>query len=599
MSYRKVANQIPLPVRNALISIQNCKLESNPPSFQPKYTAKLSTNLIKAYFDTGLLKQARQVFDEMPERDVVAWTAMISGYTACNRLNFAWMMFKDMMSDSLEHPNEFTFSSVLKACKGMKSFCHGALSHGLALRHGFVGSSIYVDNALLDMYATCCITMEHACLMFGEILVKNQVSWTTIMTGFTHRNDGLAALEVFRQMLMEDAEQCPYSFSIAVRACAGIGSLTYGQQIHASVFKQGFDLNIPVTNSVLDMYCKCNCFHEADECFNGMKERDSITWNTLIAGYEKFDPVKSLHMFLQMEFVGCTPDCFTYTSVIAACTNLSVLRCGQQIHGGIFKRGLEQDLPLANSLIDMYAKSGSIEDSSRIFCEMSCRDLFSWTSMMIGFGNHGYGKEAVELFNQMVNSGIRPDTIVFMALLTACSHAGLVDEGLSYFKLMTNEYKITPDQEIYACAIDLLGRGGRVKEAYDMILNMRFKPDESVWAAFLGACKAHGHPIMGKMTAQQVLDLRPRKAGIYVLLANMYTAEGKWGDRAKMRTLINELGNKKVAGRSWVEIKDHIYSFVAGDGGGSHLESTYQTEERDLAISYGANEVVQEGSGVM
>ncbi|KAJ9550591.1 hypothetical protein OSB04_014636 [Centaurea solstitialis] len=573
MSYRKVPNQIPPPVRNALISIQNCKLESNPPPFPPKSPAKLSTNLIKAYFDNGLLKQARQVFDEMPERDVVAWTAMISGYASCNRHTFAWMMFKDMLSESLDHPNEFTFSSVLKACKSMKSLCYGALSHGLALRHGFVSGSMYVDNALLDMYATCCVTMEHACLVFREIRVKNQVSWTTLMTGFTHRNDGFAALEVFRQMSMEDAEQCPYSFSIAVRACAGVGSSTYGQQLHASVFKHGFHLNIPVMNSILDMYCKCDYLNEAYECFNGMNERDEITWNTLIAGYEKSDPMRSLHLFLQM---GCTPNCFTYSSVIAACTNLSVLRCGQQIHGGILKRGLEHDLLLANPLIDMYAKSGSIEDSSRIFHEMPFRDLFSWTSMMVGFGSHGYGKEAVGLFDQMVSSGIQPDRIVFMAVLTACSHAGLVDEGLSYFKLMTDEYGIVPDREIYACVIDLLGRGGRVEEAYDMILGMRFEPDESIWAAFLGGCKAHGQPIMGKMAVQRVLDLRPRKAGVYVMLANMYTAEGKWGDRAKMRTLINDLGSKKVAGRSWVEVQDRIYSFVAGDGGCSNLESVDQ-----------------------
>ncbi|MFS7906800.1 putative tetratricopeptide-like helical domain superfamily [Helianthus anomalus] len=213
-----------------------------------------------------------------------------------------------------------------------------------------------------------------------------------------------------------------------------------------------------------------------------------------------------------MELQGCTADCFTFSSVITACTNLSALTSGQQCHCRIFMKGLEQNLALANSLIDMYAKSRSIQDSRIIFSEMCCRDWVSWTSMMIALGSHGYGHEAVELLNQMVKSGIKPDMIVFIAVLTACSHAGLIDRGLTYFKLMTTTYKMRASQEIYACVIDLLVRGGRFKEAYDIIRSMPSAPDESVWAAFLGECKAHGQPTM---TARQVLDLKPKKSGIF------------------------------------------------------------------------------------
>ncbi|KAL8249241.1 hypothetical protein R6Q59_006109 [Mikania micrantha] len=568
MSRQKLHNQIPVLIRNTLDWSQHSKPQINPtPPIQQKSTAKKSTNLIKIYIDNGLLKQARQLFDEMPDRDVVAWTTMISGYTARECYNYAWMMFKDMMREGLDHPNAFTFSSVLKACKGMKSGSCGASGHGLALKYGFVGSSLYVDNALLDMYASCSASMEEARLVFEDIRVKNPVSWTTLITGFAHRGAELAALEVFRQMFMEEeAEQNPYSFSIAIRACAGVRSHTYGKQIQVLVIKLGFNHNIPVMNSILDMYTKCNCFLEAHVCFNEMNTKDDITWNTLIAGYMKPDPLKSLHLFLQMELQGCTPNCFTFSSVIAACTNLSALTCGQQIHCRIFKKGHEQNLPLANSLIDMYAKSGSIQDSRRIFSEMFCRDRVSWTSMMIAFGNHGYGPEAVELLNQMINSGIEPDMIVFIAVLTACSHAGLVEQGLKFFKLMSST---STSQEIYACVVDLLGRGGRLKDAYDMIRRMPFEPDESVWAAFLGACKAHGQPVA---SALQVLDLKSKEPGIYVTLANMYAAEGKWDDRAKMRGLVN----KKAAGRSWLEVHDQVFSFVAGDGGGSHTEPVYQ-----------------------
>lgn len=372
----------------------------------------------------------------------------------------------------------------------------------------------------------------------------------------------------------DEAEPNPFSFSIAVRACASIGSYTYGKQIHGAIIKYGFDSSIPVMNSILDMYCRCSCLCEARHCFHIMTHRDLITWNTLIAGYEKTDPKASLCIFSHMESQGFSPNCYTFTSVIAACSNLAVLGCGQQVHCRILQRGLEGDLALGNALIDMYAKCGSIVDSSRYFGKMCDRNLVSWTSMMIGYGTHGYGKEAIALFDEMVGSGIRPDRIVFMAVLSACSHAGLVDEGLSYFKSMTADYKITLDQEIYGCVVDLLGRGGRVQEAYELIESMPFKPDESVWGAFLGACKAHGLPL-GKKAARRVLDSRPNMTGIYVMLSNIYAADGKWGDFAKMRKLMRRMGNKKETGRSWVEVRNRVCSFIVRDKVGSHIELVY------------------------
>ncbi|KAI3445441.1 hypothetical protein Pfo_002106 [Paulownia fortunei] len=527
---------------------------SNPP-FLPKPPSVLATNVIKSYFETGLVREARTLFDEMPDRDVVAWSAMISGYTSCNFHMNAWTMFGEMLRDGAGvQPNEFTFSSVLKACKSMNSLSSGALAHGLALKHGVLGS-IYVGNALMDMYGTCCDCMDRACAVFEEIGVKNSVSWTTLIAGYTHLGDGHGGLQVFRQMLLEEAELNPFNVSIAIRACASIGSQAYGKQIHARVFKCGFESSIPVMNSMLDMYCRCIGFSEADRCFHGMAERDIITWNTMIAGYEKSDPYEALNLYSSLEFEGLTPNCFTFTSVIAAVANMAVLGVGEQVHGGIVRRGLGDDLGVANALIDMYAKCGSIMNSCKIFNEMHAKNVVTWTSMMVGYGSHGHGKEAVELFDKMVQSGVRPDRIVFVAVLNACSHTGLVDEGLRYFKSMVSKYNITPDQEIYGCIVDLLGRAGRVKEAYELIEAMPFMPDESVWGAFLGACKAHKLAELGNLAASRVLDLRPSVAGTYLALSNIYAADGKWGDFARIRKLLRGMGSKKEAGRSWIEVR--------------------------------------------
>ncbi|PIN17614.1 hypothetical protein CDL12_09727 [Handroanthus impetiginosus] len=547
----------------------------NPP-FSPKPPSHLATNVIKSYFETGRVREARTLFDEIPERDVVAWSAMISGYSSCDLHTEAWVMLREMLraGDGVQ-PNEFTFSSALKACKGMNSLSCGALVHALALKLGVLGN-IYVGNALMDMYGTCCSRMDRAFAVFEEIGAKNSVSWTTLIACHTHLGDGHGGLRVFRQMLLEEAELNPFNVSIAISACASISSQVYGRQIHAAVFKRGFESSIPVMNSILDMYCRCNGLSEASRCFHGMTERDIITWNTMIAGYEKSDPYEAINLYSSLEFEGLTPNCFTFTSVIAAVANMAVLGVGEQFHGGILRRGLGDDLGVANALIDMYAKCGNIMNSCKIFNEMHVKNVVSWTSMMVGYGSHGHGKEAIALFDKMVQSGVRPDRIVFVAVLNACSHTGLVDEGLRYFKSMVSNYNITPDQEIYGCVVDLLGRAGRVKEAYELIEAMPFMPDESVWGAFLGACKAHKLAELGKLAASRVLELRPSVAGTYMAFSNLYAADGKWGDYARIRKLLRRMGSKKEAGRSWIEVRNDIYSFVAGDKLGSRIEWVYE-----------------------
>ncbi|CAI0551961.1 unnamed protein product [Linum tenue] len=407
---------------------------SSPFSAAPKGPSVLATSLIKSFFDQGLATEARDLFDEMPDRDVVAWTAMVTGYAARSQNTRAWGVFCEMLRKEIV-PNAFTFSSVLKVCK------------------------------------------------------------------------------------------------------------------------------VPLAN----------------QCFTEMRQKDLITWNTLISGYEKFDSTQSLLVFSRMESEGFTPNCFTFTSVTAACANLAVISCGQQVHGGIIRRGLNSNLALVNSLIDMYAKCGSITEAHKIFNEMPVRDLVSWTSMMIGYGAHGYGEEAVALFEEMVKADVKPDQIVFMAVLSSCSHAGLVDQGLNYFNSVMDHYKIKPNQEIYGCVVDLLGRAGRVEEAYELIQSMPFKPDESVWGALLSACKTHSLPGLAKLAALRVLDLQPNVVSTYVMLSNIYAAEGEWRESARMRKLMKEIVSKKVSGKSCIEVKNQVYSFVVGDTVGTHMERAYQT----------------------
>ncbi|KAF6139769.1 hypothetical protein GIB67_024046 [Kingdonia uniflora] len=530
----------------------------------PKGPSILATNLIVSYCTKGLLKEAHQLFDEIPERDVVAWTAMISGYTSSGHCSQSWDMFGMMMGSDDVSPNSFTVSSVLKACKEMECYYCGVMVHGLAIKYG-VDGSIYVDNALMDMYVTCGDTMDDACVVFKGIRVKNVVSWTTMIAGYTHRGDGFRGLHVFRDMLQEEVELNSFSWSISIRACASIGSKFYGEQIHSAVVKHGFETNVPIGNSLVDMYCRCNSLSEAFNFFCEMVEKNLITWNTMIAGFGRSGPHSSLKFFCQMGSENIIPNCFTFTSVAAACADLAALSCGKQVHGAIVHRGLERNVPLANALIDMYAKCGNIGDSRTIFNEMVVRNLITWTSMMNGYGSHGYGREAIGLFNEMLDSGIKPDQIVLMGLLSACSHSGLVEEGLKYFNSLCIDTHVALNQEIYGCVVDLLGRAGKVSEAYELIEKMPFEPDEFVWSALLGACKAHKVLYLGRLAADKILDLKPNRADTFLVLSNIYAAEGKWGDFAKVRKLMRGVWSKKEAGRSWIEVKNQVYSFVVGD----------------------------------
>nr|GMD96674.1 putative pentatricopeptide repeat-containing protein At1g56570 [Ipomoea batatas] len=406
-----------------------------------------------------------------------------------------------MMRDTSVHPNEFTFQGTLKAFKGMKSPSCGALVHGLVIKHG------KHESIEKSVRKTMCL---------GQ----------TMIAGYTHQGDGYCGLQAFKQMLLEGVEPNAFSFSIAIKACALISPFSNGRHLHAAVIKHGFDFNIPVMNSILDMYCRGDNLNEANHCFHCMPQRDIITWNTLIAGYEKSNPKESINFYLLLELEGPSPNTFTFSSIIAAVANLAALSCGEQVHGRIIQRGLGWNLELANALIDMYAKCGNIASSRRIFNEMPTKNLVSWTSMMIGYGSHGNGKQATELFDDMVGSSLRPDRIAFMAVLNACSHAGLVDEGLKYFSSMVDDYNIVPDQEIYGCVVDLLGRAGRVKEAYQLIEKMPFSPDESVWGAYLGACLAHKLPDLGTLAVREVLGLKPKIAGTYLMLSKIYAANG-------------------------------------------------------------------------
>ncbi|URE07473.1 PPR repeat [Musa troglodytarum] len=543
----------------------------------PSLSPVTATNLIKNLCRQRSFAVARRLFVEMPHRDVVSWTAMISGYASNGCHEDALATFCRMIASGVS-PNRYTISSVLTSCRGLQSCCAGVAVHGMAVRWG-IDNGAYVDNVLLDLYASFgCIGDAEA--VFKNMTDRTVVSWTTMIAGYTRIGHGYTGLLLFKQMIQECTELNAFTCSIAIHACSSIGCATIGQQLHALALKTRHDSSLPVANSLLNMYSRCMNISEAKKFFHEMPRKDLITWNAMIASLERSNSHEALLLFLEMGSQNMQPTSFTFSSVVAACANLAILNCGRQVHGAAIRRDHQRNLQVANALIDMYAKCGSIGNSRKVFDEITEKDLVTWTSLVIGCGMNGYGAEATEIFHEMISSGVQPDQVLLMSVISACSHAGLVDQGLRYFSLMDIQYNVPPNREIYGCVVDLLARAGRITEAYQMIETMPFEPDETIWGALLGACKMHKNVYFGRLAAQKIFDMWPNESKTYVLLSNIYAAGRAWGDFAEMRRCLREQGNKKEVGMSWIEVRDEVRGFASGDRSSSpHIVLVYQTLE--------------------
>ncbi|KAK8935852.1 putative pentatricopeptide repeat-containing protein [Platanthera zijinensis] len=576
-------------------------LRQKPSLIRPISPLAAATDLIKSHFDSGRLSDARRVFDELPDRDVVAWTAMVSGYASNARPEDAWGAFRAMASAGVS-PNAFTVSSILSACRSGKFTEGTAAVHALSIRLGVKGQT-HVDNAMIYAYSESHCGMLDALQVFDEITQRSAVSWTTIVAAYVRRGDGGAAAQMCRRMFQEGVELNPFTLSIAIRASAAAENLALGRQIHAAASKTGHAINLPVSNSIVDMYSRCASLSEARQHFGEMPQKDLITWNTMIAALDRAGSVESCRLLLDMLSQSIQPNCFTFTSIISSCAKLSCLIFGQQVHGAALRRGFGENHHISNVLIDMYAKCGAIADSRRVFDETCGRSLVSWTSMIIGYGVHGFGEEAIKLFNEMIGYGIQPDAIVFMGVISACSHAGLVEEGLEFFNSMESRYGVSPDAKFYGCVVDLLGRSGRLREAAELIEAMPFEPDESVFGALLGACKMHKKVELGVAAGRKMLNLRPEGAKTYVILSNIYAAGSEWDWFSEVMKMMRGMGWKKDVGMSWIEVREEVCCFVAGEQSSpsAALASEVLTvlgfhmdEEGDLLFSFGS---VWEGGG--
>ncbi|XP_052160824.1 pentatricopeptide repeat-containing protein At3g26782, mitochondrial [Oryza glaberrima] len=459
---------------------------------------------------------------------------------------------------------------ALRAAAAARSLAAGRQLHLLALRSGLFPSDPYSASALLHMYHHCSRPMD-ARRAFDEIPDPNPVIVTAMASGYVRNNLVYHSLELFRAMIASDSASVVDEAAalVAFSASARVPDRGVTASLHALIAKIGFERNAGVVNTMLDSYAKGGSrdLEVARKVFDTM-ERDVVSWNSMIALYAQNGmSAEAIGLYSKMLNVGGGIKCnaVALSAVLLACAHAGAIQTGKRIHNQVVRMGLEENVYVGTSVVDMYSKCGRVEMASRAFRKIKEKNILSWSAMITGYGMHGRGQEALEIFTEMKRSGLRPNYITFISVLAACSHAGLLDEGRYWYNAMKQEFGIEAGVEHYGCMVDLLGRAGCLDEAYSLIKEMKVKPDAAIWGALLSACRIHKNVELAEMSVKRLFELDASNSGYYVLLSNIYAEAGMWKDVERIRLLVKTRRIEKPPGYSSFELKGKIYLFYVGD----------------------------------
>ncbi|XP_068653983.1 pentatricopeptide repeat-containing protein At2g13600-like [Aristolochia californica] len=533
---------------------------------------------ISCFFHAGDCNSARQVFERVREPNVVTWSAMISGYTQNGRADEALLVFKRMrgewagISDETGIcllPNANTVAGVLAACVQLRDIGSGMQVHAYAEKIStFTESDTFVGSILIDLFGRCG-KIELAQRAFDFMVEKCVVVWSTLISAYVNNECHFGAIEVFRGMTRGEIKPNYFTHSMLINACGSILNLQLGKELHGFIVRNQIGPDIVVSTALIDMYSKCGLIEYAKRVFQVdsmfFQYNRTPMWNALMVGQvgnnrlvEAWDLFRSMTHYTK-------PNEVTMAIVLPTCARSSLLQCGKEVHCYCIKYGLDVEILVGNALVDMYSKCGKIELAKFHFDRMPRKNRISWTTMIDGFGMNGDGEGAISIFLSMVSDNhVEPDQITFVALISACSHAGLVDKGLEYFKIMTEDFGLIPSDENYGCVVDLLARGGRIDEAKNLIASMPKKPGPNVWGALLSACRIHGAINEAELALKHLLELDANEAGFQALMSNIYADVGRMEGVQKVRKAMKDMGVGKRPGCSWLEISSGTHEIDGG-----------------------------------
>jgi pentatricopeptide repeat protein len=468
---------------------------------------------------------------------------MIMGYVKCGQGQKTLELYRQMELEGVQ-PDAVTFMGLLNACASLQALEEGRRIHVQIVQTGFE-SHVYVASSLVNMYAKCG-SLENAWTVFNRMPARDVVAWSAMIIGHVKCGQGQKALELFQQMQHAGLQPDSVTFVGMLNACASEMALEVGRNIHEQIVQSGYESDVCVGSSLVDMYAKCGNIEDAWKVFNRMSTHTVVSWNAMILGHVKCGQgQKALDLFQRMKQEEVQPDPVTFVGVLNACAIIGAIEEGRCIHAHTIQSGCDSDAYVATSLIDMYAKCGSLEDAQKVFNKMPAHNIASWNAMLGGYAMHGHAEKALGQFEQMCEAGVEINSVTFLCLLAACSHAGTVDEGIHYLESMGSVYDISVAVENYAHVVDLLGHAGCLHDTEDLINTMSCEPNVVVWKALFAACRLHGNVEMGERIGKLVIALDPGSVIGYVLLSNIYATAGKWDLRANIQQQMSERGVRK------------------------------------------------------
>uniref|UniRef100_A0A7N0V1N6 Uncharacterized protein n=2 Tax=Kalanchoe fedtschenkoi TaxID=63787 RepID=A0A7N0V1N6_KALFE len=496
------------------------------------------------------------------------FNALISGYAAGDSPKLAVLIYRRLVAGGFV-PDMYTFPVLVKSCTRFLGVAEGKQVHCAVVKRSFF-DDLYVQNGLLHFYGACG-QCGSAAKVFDEMLVRDVVSWTGLISGYVKVGLSSEATALFLEM---DVRPNVATFVTMIVACGRSRNLTFGKGIHGLVFKCGFSARPAVCNSLIDMYVDCERLSDARRLFSELDEKDIVSWTSMISGlvHSKF-PKEALALFSDMQLSGVKPDKIILTSVLSACASLGALDCGRWVHKYIDGCGIRRDVHVGTAMIDMYAKCGSIDMAMEIFNQKAQKSVCTWNALLGGLAMHGHGAAAIKEFERMTETGSSPNEVTYLAILTACCHAGLVSEGRRYFHQMVAQCdNVKPGLEHYGCMVDLLCKAGLLGEAQELIRNMPVRPDVLIWGALLSACRDTGNFKLDQDILDRLDHFEAQDAGVYILLSNMYAANKRWDEVKRIRKLMKEKGLRKAPGSSVVEVDQKHHEFFVGDTSHSRFE---------------------------
>lgn len=546
----------------------------------------LGAQLITGYAGLGDLRAARSVFDEIHGSGSFLWNTMARVLARGGCFPETLELYSSMRRAGVP-ANNYTYPFVLKACASTAAVAAGRSVHGEMLKTGFAADA-YAAAALLDMYAKGGEIADGR-NVFDGMLKRDLVSWTAMITACEQSEEPEAALLLFQRMLEDEGLAADRVAAISVAsAIAQLGdaaAASAARSLHGHALRRGFLEDVSVGNAVLGMHAKCGELALARRLFDTMAERDGISWNSMLSGYAQNGRAgEAMALFDEMLAAGEEPNPVTLLVAASACAQLGSLRLARRLHRVVvllLGGGVEASAELQSAIMDMYAKCGDLESAAAVFRRSLAAgrggDVNYWNVMISGFGLHGRGEEALRLFRRMTGGeGVSPDHITLTSLLSACSHAGLVEEGKQIFQEMSEKLAMVPMVKHYACVVDMLGRAGRLEEARDLIAAMPAPPNDAVWGALLGACRIHGNRELAEFAAGNLLQLEPDHSGYYILMSNVYAASTLWPEAGKLRDLMRRRGLKKPAAFSVIEIGREMHGFYTADQGHPERAAIYR-----------------------